>query len=85
MENFDKISTHLKAKYFPHHCPKTARLNNGSFGSAPNCVIETKHEFFNEWEKQPDDLYFNGIEKNLAKSRYYFLLFFTFSSIIIKK
>ncbi|KAL9685795.1 hypothetical protein QQ045_023248 [Rhodiola kirilowii] len=54
---------------FAHHDPSTIRINNGSFGSCPNSVLEAQRKWQLEFLKQPDDFYFNHLKPNILKSR----------------
>mmetsp|Transcript_24246 Transcript_24246/g.30848 ORF Transcript_24246/g.30848 Transcript_24246/m.30848 type:complete len:439 (-) Transcript_24246:1792-3108(-) len=48
--------------FFSHHCPDTARLNNGSFGAIPSTVLSCRDKYRDWWLSQPDDLYFNELQ-----------------------
>ena len=39
---------------FRHHNPKVLRLNNGSFGAAPTCVMNAVDEVRARWLAEPD-------------------------------
>ena len=43
---------------FPHKPP--GRLNHGSFGAAPTCVLEAQHSYQQCWNQRPDDMFFRG-------------------------
>ena len=45
---------------FGHHSKEVARLNNGSFGSPPACVLKAQDEIRRSWLQQPDEWYFTG-------------------------
>lgn len=54
---------------FAHHDPSVARINNGSFGSCPASVIAAQQQWQLRFLRQPDDFYFNGLQKGILESR----------------
>ncbi|XP_010271034.1 PREDICTED: L-cysteine desulfhydrase-like [Nelumbo nucifera] len=54
---------------FAHHDPGVARINNGSFGSCPAYVIAAQKEWQLRFLRQPDDFYFNQLQKGILESR----------------
>lgn len=66
----DKIRL-LKAAQFPHHSQSCHRVNNGSFGSAPQLVLEVQKMFRAKWLSQPDEFLYdpeNGFWPNIKRS-----------------
>ena len=66
----EKIRT-LKAAEFAHQSADCHRVNNGSFGSAPKCVLEVQSEFRNKWLSQPDEFLYdteNGFWPQIKRS-----------------
>lgn len=57
------------ASEFSHHDPNVARINNGSFGSCPNSVIEAQRRWQLTYLAQPDSFYFNELKKGILHSR----------------
>nr|XP_043622910.1 probable L-cysteine desulfhydrase, chloroplastic [Erigeron canadensis] len=54
---------------FAHHDPTIARINNGSFGSCPNSIIQSQHHYQLQFLQQPDDFYFNHLKPSILRSR----------------
>lgn len=55
--NFHFVSESREAtlqREFAHHEPGVARINNGSFGSAPKCVLDDQAEWKAQWLRHPD-------------------------------
>ena len=50
---------------FGHHSKEVARLNNGSFGSPPACVLEAQDEIRRSWLQQPADEEINDVEQKI--------------------
>ena len=50
---------------FVHHAPGIARLNNGSFGSAPQPVLEAEATHRAHWRSNPDAAYFGTGSESL--------------------
>jgi hypothetical protein len=58
------------AKDFPYHPVDFSRLNHGSFGSPPQCVLDEVDRLRLEWLRQPDAWYFGGkLESGLVAAR----------------
>eukprot|EP01135_Chromosphaera_perkinsii_P002290 Nk52_evm76s221 gene=Nk52_evmTU76s221 len=54
--------------HFSHHKSGVHRLNHGSFGSAPQCVLSVQKRFLDEWNAQPDEVYFDKLENGLIET-----------------
>ncbi|XP_071698385.1 probable L-cysteine desulfhydrase, chloroplastic [Rutidosis leptorrhynchoides] len=55
---------------FAHHDPNVARINNGSFGSCPNSVIQAQQQYQLRFLEQPDHFYFNLLKPLNLRSRH---------------
>ena len=53
---------------FPHHHDGLIRLNNGSFGAAPSCVLKKAQEFRDAWQSDPDGYYTEGTLNDLMET-----------------
>jgi hypothetical protein len=51
---FDAVREGVIEREFAHHHPGVARLNNGSFGSAPRRVLDAQAEWNGRWLRHPD-------------------------------
>ncbi|KAK9136542.1 hypothetical protein Sjap_007136 [Stephania japonica] len=54
---------------FSHHDPRSARINNGSFGSCPRSVLSAQTDWRLRFLRQPDDFYFNHLQRGILQSR----------------
>ncbi|XP_010241448.1 PREDICTED: probable L-cysteine desulfhydrase, chloroplastic [Nelumbo nucifera] len=54
---------------FSYHDPGVARINHGAFGSCPASVIAAQREWQLRYLRQPDDFYFNQLQKGIVESR----------------
>ena len=54
---------------FSHHDPSVARINNGSFGCCPASVIAAQQQWQLKFLRQPDNFYFNHLQKGILQSR----------------
>ncbi len=57
------------AREFSNHEPGVARLNNGSFGSPPQCVLSNQAMWAQQWLQHPDAFCWEPLEKGLAAAR----------------
>ncbi|KAI4301591.1 hypothetical protein L6164_034854 [Bauhinia variegata] len=54
---------------FSHHQSGVARINNGSFGSCPQSVLDAQKKWQLRFLQQPDEFYFNTLRKGIVESR----------------
>eukprot|EP00123_Amoebidium_parasiticum_P021960 comp7695_c0_seq1/m.3329 comp7695_c0_seq1/g.3329 ORF comp7695_c0_seq1/g.3329 comp7695_c0_seq1/m.3329 type:complete len:420 (-) comp7695_c0_seq1:525-1784(-) len=59
----------IKAQHFSFHAEGVARLNHGSFGSAPTCLQEEQQQHQKRWLTQPDQMYCESLFNEIAESR----------------
>ncbi|XP_061988093.1 probable L-cysteine desulfhydrase, chloroplastic [Rosa rugosa] len=57
------------AAEFSHHDPTVARINNGSFGSCPDSVLQAQRRWQLKYLSQPDHFYFNHLQTGILHSR----------------
>ncbi|PRQ46986.1 putative isopenicillin-N epimerase [Rosa chinensis] len=57
------------AAEFSHHDPTVARINNGSFGSCPDSVLQAQRRWQLKYLSQPDHFYFNHLQAGIIHSR----------------
>jgi hypothetical protein len=57
------------AREFSRHEPGVARLNNGSFGSPPQCVLSNQAMWAQQWLQHPDAFCWEPLEKGFAAAR----------------
>ncbi|PRQ55036.1 putative isopenicillin-N epimerase [Rosa chinensis] len=57
------------AAEFSHHDPTIARINNGSFGSCPDSVLQAQRRWQLKYLSQPDHFYFNHLQAGILHSR----------------
>lgn len=54
---------------FSHHLPYVARLNNGSFGSAPKRVLDVQAQWNQQWLQQPDEFCWDPLTEGFLAAR----------------
>jgi L-cysteine desulfhydrase len=59
----------IVASEFGDVCSHFTRLNHGSFGCAPKCVRNAADHYRQEWERQPDEMYYTQIPHLLYCTR----------------
>lgn len=54
---------------FAHHHPGVARLNNGSFGSAPKRVLDEQAQCNLQWLRHPDEFCWDPLSQGFLAAR----------------
>ncbi|KAG0583214.1 hypothetical protein KC19_3G118400 [Ceratodon purpureus] len=54
---------------FAHHHSGVARLNNGSFGSAPRCVLDDQAQWNLQWLRHPDEFCWDPLSDGFLAAR----------------
>ena len=54
---------------FAHHHPGVARLNNGSFGSAPRRVLDDQAQWNAQWRRHPDEFCWDPLSDGFFAAR----------------
>ena len=54
---------------FSHHGLEIARVNNGSFGSCPDCVLTAQRRLQDLWLRHPEKFFFDFLQPKILKSR----------------
>lgn len=59
----------LRKEHFPHHVDTVVRLNNGSFGACPSCVMDAAEKYRQMWMERPDEFWDETLGVSMEESR----------------
>ena len=63
------VGEELRKKHFSHHSANVLRVNNGSFGACPDCVLLEQNKIRKKWFAEPDSEWLQEIPKGIELAR----------------